>query len=53
MLEQQQLRLSGYDTDKLVNIPSDVARVRMVRALNERIQQEQKERVQHQRKAEM
>jgi vanillate O-demethylase monooxygenase subunit len=41
MLEQQQLRLNGYDTDRLVNIPSDAARVRMVRALQERLREEQ------------
>ncbi len=43
MLEQQQLRLKGYDTSKLVNIKSDVARVQMIRALQERIRREQEQ----------
>jgi Vanillate O-demethylase oxygenase C-terminal domain len=41
MLEQQQLRLNDYDTDRLINIPSDVARVRMIRFLNQKIRDEQ------------
>jgi phenylpropionate dioxygenase-like ring-hydroxylating dioxygenase large terminal subunit len=41
MLEQQQLRLENFDTSKLMAINSDVARVRMIRALNERLRQEQ------------
>jgi len=41
MLEQQQLRLNNYDTDKLLNINTDVARVRMIRALNDRLRREQ------------
>lgn len=41
MLEQQQLRLNGYDTDKLINIRSDGARVQMNRHLNEKIRNEQ------------
>ena len=40
MLEQQQLRLNNYDTGKLLNINTDVARVQMIRALNERLRQE-------------
>lgn len=40
MLEQQQLRLNNYDTNKLLNINTDGARVRMIRALNERLRQE-------------
>ena len=41
MLEQQQLRLNNYDTNKLLNINTDVARVQMIRALNERLRREQ------------
>jgi vanillate O-demethylase monooxygenase subunit len=41
MLEQQQLRLEGYDRTSLVNIPSDIVRVHMVRFLEERIREEQ------------
>jgi phenylpropionate dioxygenase-like ring-hydroxylating dioxygenase large terminal subunit len=41
MLEQQQLRLNNFDTDKLLNINSDVARVQMIRALKERLRLEQ------------
>ena len=33
MLEQQQLRLENFDTDKLMDINTDVARVQMIRAL--------------------
>jgi len=40
MLEQQQLRLDGFDTSKLLDIPSDVARVQMVRFLSRKIQEE-------------
>ena len=40
MLEQQQLRLNNYDTNKLLNINTDVARVQMIRALNERLRGE-------------
>lgn len=35
MLEQQQLRLEGFDTSKLLDINTDVARVQMIRALKE------------------
>src|SRR5258705_685047 len=35
MLEQQQLRLNNFDTDKLLNINTDVARVQMIRALEQ------------------
>jgi phenylpropionate dioxygenase-like ring-hydroxylating dioxygenase large terminal subunit len=41
MLEQQQLRLNNYDTDKLLNINTDVARVQMLRALKDRLRLEQ------------
>jgi len=41
MVEQQQLRLEGYDAGKLLNIPSDVARVKMARFLKQKIQEEQ------------
>jgi len=41
MLEQQQLRLENFDTDKLMDINTDVARVQMIRALKERLRQEQ------------
>jgi phenylpropionate dioxygenase-like ring-hydroxylating dioxygenase large terminal subunit len=41
MLEQQQLRLEGYDTDQLLDINTDVARVQMIRALKERLRREQ------------
>src|SRR6266581_7794462 len=41
MLEQQQLRLENFDTDNLLNINTDVARVQMIRALKERLRQEQ------------
>lgn len=35
MLEQQQQRLNGFDTSKLLDINTDVARVRMIKALND------------------
>jgi len=41
MLEQQQLRLNGYDTSQLMDINTDVARVRMIRALNDFIRRDQ------------
>ena len=41
MLEQQQLRLENFDTNKLMDINTDVARVQMIRALKERLRQEQ------------
>jgi phenylpropionate dioxygenase-like ring-hydroxylating dioxygenase large terminal subunit len=41
MLEQQQLRLDGYDTDQLLDINTDVARVQMIRALKERLRRDQ------------
>jgi phenylpropionate dioxygenase-like ring-hydroxylating dioxygenase large terminal subunit len=41
MLEQQQLRLEGYDKSLLVDINTDVARVRMIRALRECFQDDQ------------
>lgn len=41
MLEQQQLRLNNYDTGKLMDINTDVARVRMIRALKERLRLDQ------------
>jgi phenylpropionate dioxygenase-like ring-hydroxylating dioxygenase large terminal subunit len=41
MLEQQQLRLENFDTSKLMDINTDVARVQMIRALKERLRQEQ------------
>ena len=40
MIEQQQLRLHGYDPRKLVNIPSDVVRVHMARFLDEKVREE-------------
>ena len=43
MLEQQQLRLENFDTKNLLDINTDVARVQMIRVLNERIRQEQQE----------
>jgi vanillate O-demethylase monooxygenase subunit len=47
MLEQQQLRLEHFDTDKLMDINTDVARVQMIRALKERLRKEQEEPVQN------
>jgi vanillate O-demethylase monooxygenase subunit len=41
MIEQQQLRLNGYDRETLLDIPSDVARVQMTRLLNRKIAEEQ------------
>jgi phenylpropionate dioxygenase-like ring-hydroxylating dioxygenase large terminal subunit len=41
MLEQQQLRLNDFDTDQLIDINTDVARVHMTRALKERLRQDQ------------
>jgi vanillate O-demethylase monooxygenase subunit len=43
MLENQQKRIEGYDIDKLLDIPSDVARVQMIRFLNRKIQEEQEQ----------
>ena len=40
MLEQQQLRLEGFDTDQLISINTDVARVRMIAALDDFIQRD-------------
>jgi hypothetical protein len=40
MIEQQQRRLQGYDSRKLVNIPSDVVRVHMARFLEEKVREE-------------
>jgi phenylpropionate dioxygenase-like ring-hydroxylating dioxygenase large terminal subunit len=40
MLEQQQLRLENFDASQLMDINTDVARVQMIRALNERLRQE-------------
>lgn len=40
VLEHQQARLEGFDTSRLVDIPSDVARVQMNRFLNQRILEE-------------
>ena len=40
MVEQQQIRLEGYDHSRLVDIPSDVARVQLNRFLNRRLQEE-------------
>ncbi len=44
LIEQQQLRLDGYDMEKLTAIPSDVARVHMGRFLTRKIAEEQDER---------
>lgn len=41
MLEQQQLRLEGFDTDRLLTINTDVALVQMNRALKECIRRDQ------------
>ena len=41
MLEQQQLRLEGYDMNELLNINTDVARVQMIRALKECLRRDQ------------
>ena len=41
MIEQQQIRLRGYDPKKLVNIPSDVVRVHMARFLEKKVREEQ------------
>jgi len=41
MLEQQQLRLENFDTDKLMNIKTTSPRVQMIKALGERLRQEQ------------
>jgi vanillate O-demethylase monooxygenase subunit len=38
MLEQQQARLEGHDLSKLLDGPSDVARVQMIRVLNQMIE---------------
>ncbi len=44
LLEQQQLRLEGYDMERMVAIPSDVARIHMGRFLARKIAEEQEER---------
>jgi phenylpropionate dioxygenase-like ring-hydroxylating dioxygenase large terminal subunit len=44
MIEQQQLRLEGYDLEKLTAIPSDVARVQMTRFLKRAIAEEREDR---------
>jgi phenylpropionate dioxygenase-like ring-hydroxylating dioxygenase large terminal subunit len=44
LIEQQQLRLEGYDMERLTAIPSDVARVHMGRFLERKIAEEQEER---------
>ena len=44
LIEQQQLRIEGYDMDRLVAIPSDVARIHMGRFLARKIAEEQEER---------
>ena len=41
MLEQQQIRLENYDTDNLIDINTDVARVQMIRALKEAYRKDQ------------
>jgi len=41
LVEQQQLRLEGYDMERLTAIPSDVARVHMGRFLRRKIAEEQ------------
>jgi vanillate O-demethylase monooxygenase subunit len=41
MMEQQQTRLEGYDRSKLINIPSDGARVTMETFLEQKIREEQ------------
>jgi phenylpropionate dioxygenase-like ring-hydroxylating dioxygenase large terminal subunit len=41
MIEQQQLRLEGYDMERLTAIPSDIARVQMTRFLKRKIAEEQ------------
>jgi phenylpropionate dioxygenase-like ring-hydroxylating dioxygenase large terminal subunit len=43
LIEQQQLRLEGYDMGRLTAIPSDVARVHMERFLKRKIAEEQEE----------
>jgi phenylpropionate dioxygenase-like ring-hydroxylating dioxygenase large terminal subunit len=43
MIEQQQLRLEGYDMEQLTAIPSDVARVQMTRFLTRKIAEEQED----------
>ncbi|HUK60520.1 MAG TPA: aromatic ring-hydroxylating dioxygenase subunit alpha [Stellaceae bacterium] len=43
LIEQQQLRLEGYDLERLTAIPSDVARVHMGRFLARRIAEERDE----------
>jgi phenylpropionate dioxygenase-like ring-hydroxylating dioxygenase large terminal subunit len=40
-IEQQQLRLEGYDMERLTAIPSDVARIHMGRFLERKIAEEQ------------
>ena len=44
LIEQQQLRLEGYDMERLTAIPSDVARVHMGRYLQRKIAEEQQAR---------
>jgi hypothetical protein len=41
MIEHQQARMEGHDRTKLVNIPSDGARIMMAGALAEKIRAEQ------------
>ena len=41
MLEQQQIRLENYDTDNLIYINTDVARLQMIRALKEAYRKDQ------------
>jgi len=41
VIEQQQLRLEGYDMERLTAIPSDVARIHMGRFLERKIAEEQ------------
>lgn len=41
MIEQQQLRLEGYDMNRLTAIPSDTARIAMTRFLSRKIAEEQ------------
>jgi phenylpropionate dioxygenase-like ring-hydroxylating dioxygenase large terminal subunit len=44
LIEQQQLRVEGYDMESMVAIPSDVARIHMGRFLSRKIAEEQEER---------
>lgn len=49
MVEQQQLRLDGYDMQRLTAIPSDVARVEMIRYLTRKIAEEDSDALHGQR----